>query len=108
MELVGKILIIIALIFIVFGIFGLFRFRDFYSRILITSKVEVLGAITILAGIAIYSGFQPFTLKVLLIMIVLVITNPLATHSIARSAYKSGYKKKQKGAKIWLNKSVSS
>lgn len=91
MELVSKIVIVIALIFISIGIFGLFKFKDFYARILITSKVEIIGSITIMVGVVIHSGFTFFSAKVILIMVLLIITNPLATHAIARSAYKSGY-----------------
>ncbi|MFV0466950.1 MAG: monovalent cation/H(+) antiporter subunit G [Lachnospiraceae bacterium] len=91
-ALLGKIIIIIALLFMVLGVAGLFRFKGFYHRILITSKVEVLGFITIMIGIMMNSGFNFFTGKVFLIMMVMIITNPLATHAIARSAYRSGHK----------------
>ena len=105
MDFIAKLIIILALIFIIIGIYGLFRFKDFYPRILITSKVEILGFITIMTGVILHSGFNFFSLKVLLIMVIMIITNPLSTHSIARSAYKSGYKiKKEK--KECLKKSV--
>ncbi len=92
MDYIAKGIILLSMVFISIGILGLFRFRDFYGRILITSKVEILGAVTIMSGIALESGFNFFTWKVILILITLLITNPLATHSIARSAYKSGYR----------------
>ncbi|MEN3186909.1 MAG: monovalent cation/H(+) antiporter subunit G [Atribacterota bacterium] len=89
--LLGNILIVIALGFIVCGVYGLFRFRHFYPRVLIASKVDTVGFITLMTGIMVKSGFNFFTLKVLIIVGFFVLTNPLATHSIARSAYKSGY-----------------
>lgn len=94
-TLIGKIMIIIALVFMVIGVAGLFRFQGFYHRILITSKVEVLGFITIMIGIMMNSGINFFTGKVFLIMMILVVTNPLASHAIARSAYRSGHKLKK-------------
>ncbi len=89
------ILTVAALIFMLLGLTGLFRFNDFYARILITSKVETVGFITILAGIVLYSGLTWFSLKVILICIIALFTNPLSTHAIARSAYISGYKAKK-------------
>ncbi|WHH57696.1 monovalent cation/H(+) antiporter subunit G [Petroclostridium sp. X23] len=94
-NLLGNIIISIGIVFICFGVFGIFRFNDFYSRILIASKVDTVGFITIMTGVILKQGFSFFSLKVLLILIVMIITNPLATHSIARSAYFSGYRVKK-------------
>lgn len=94
MEIAADLIILIAIVFIGAGIYGLFRFRDFYARILITSKVETLGSITFIIGIIIHSGITFFSAKLILLMVTLIITNPLATHAIARSAYKAGYKGK--------------
>ena len=62
-DLLAYPLIIIALIFMALGVIGLFRFKDFYSR----------------------------TLKIFLVTLMVMVTNPLSTHAIARSAFLSGY-----------------
>ena len=92
MDLIGKVVIIISIVFIFFGVIGIFRFKDFYSRILISSKVETVGFITLMIGVVLYKGLSFFTLKVLLLVFLVILTNPLSTHAIARSAYKSGHK----------------
>ncbi len=74
-----------------FGLLGLFRFSNFYSRILISAKVETVGFLTIMIALMLFSGFTFASLKIFLILLLMVITNPLATHAIARSAYISGY-----------------
>ncbi|NSW89205.1 MAG: monovalent cation/H(+) antiporter subunit G [Firmicutes bacterium] len=94
-EQIGNILIVTALIFIFFGVYGIFKFKDFYPRILISSKVDTVGLITLMLGIIVKSGINFFSLKVLIILLLVIITNPLSTHSIARSAYISGYKVKK-------------
>jgi len=94
-DVLGNLFIIIGLTFVLFGIFGVFRFNNFYSRILVASKVDTVGFITILTGVIIKKGFSFFSLKVILIMIIMLIINPLTTHSMARAAYRSGYKVKQ-------------
>lgn len=95
MQIISKIIVVFSLVFTFFGVIGVFRFKDFYSRILISSKVETVGFITIMLGIILHSGFSYFSLKVMLITFLVVMTNPLATHAIARSAFKSGYKVKK-------------
>ncbi|MDO9493015.1 monovalent cation/H(+) antiporter subunit G [Acetobacterium sp.] len=90
-DLLAYLLITIALIFMALGVVGLFRFKDFYSRILISAKIETVGFLTIMIGFVILSGFSYAAMKILLITLMVMITNPLSTHAIARSAFLSGY-----------------
>lgn len=89
---IGNVLIYIGLIFVAFGIIGIYRFNHFYSRILVASKVDTVGFLTIMFGVIIKNGLTTFSLKVALIVAISMFLNPLITHSIARSAYHSGYK----------------
>jgi multicomponent Na+:H+ antiporter subunit G len=95
LNILGNVIIIIGMIFISFGVYGIFRFNNFYSRILVASKVDTVGFITIMFGVVIKQGFSFFSLKVLMILVIMLIINPLTTHSIARSAFYSGYKVKK-------------
>jgi len=90
-NLLAYLLITIALIFMALGVIGLFRFKDFYSRILISAKIETVGFLTIMIGFIILSGLSYATMKIILITTMVMITNPLSTHAIARSAFLSGY-----------------
>lgn len=83
-------LIVAALVFMAIGVIGIFRFRHFYARILITAKVEVIGFLVLMAGVMIRHGLSYFTLKVGLISLFVLLTNPITTMAITRSAYKSG------------------
>jgi len=89
MQIAGNIVMIIGLIFMFFGVVGLFRFKEFNLRILVFAKIDTVGAITFMIGIIINHGFSFFSLKVLLIMILFLILNPLTAHIIARSAHLS-------------------
>lgn len=91
-EIIGNIVIGIGLIFVLIGVFGLYRFRNFYSRILIGAKIDTVGFITICIGVVIKSGISWFSLKVILLVAVVMIINPVVTHAIARSAYYGGYR----------------
>ena len=85
MQIAGNLIIGIGLIITLIGIYGTFRFREFYTRILISSKIDTMGFITILIGILMKSGFSIFTVKVLLILIISFITTPLPILSSPKS-----------------------
>ncbi len=91
-TIIGYIIIGIGLFFILIGLVGIYKFDNFYSRILCAADIDTVGLITILVGVAILSGFNMFTLKVLIILAAVMILNPIVTSSIASSAYLSGYK----------------
>jgi len=65
--------------------------RDFYFRILVACKIDTVGLLTVAIGLAVRHGFSFFTGKLLLIVIIVIVLNPLVTHIVARAAFKSGY-----------------
>jgi multicomponent Na+:H+ antiporter subunit G len=87
-NLLSGVLIGAALIFMGFGVIGMFRLRNFYARILISAKVDTVGFLTMMAGIMVSAGFSFFSLKLGLITALVLLTNPIATHAIARSAHR--------------------
>lgn len=86
-------IISIGLVFMLFGVIGIFRFRNFYAKLLITAKIETVGFITVLIGVMVHAGPTFFSLKVLIILLFAMFTNPLSTHAIGRSALLSGVKR---------------
>ena len=92
MNMVGYIVMGLGIVFISFGVYGIFRFSDFYSRILIASKVDTVGFVTIMIGAIMINGSFFFSLKIVFILVITMIANPLISHSIARAAFLSGYK----------------
>jgi len=66
-----------------------------YARLLTSSKIDTVAAITILIALIIKTGFNYISLRLLIIMIFLMVTNPVNSHIIARSAYLNGIKLKK-------------
>lgn len=89
---IGRGVIILGLLFIGTGIYSVLAYREFYSRVVITAKVDTVGFVTVLIGIMILDGFTFLSLKVLIVLIFEMLTSPLSTHAIAHSAYTAGYK----------------
>ncbi len=95
MDIFGFALIFLGIIFIFIGIIGVFRFNNFYARILSAADVDTMGLMTILIGVCFIGGLSWFTLKVILILLLVLIINPIVTSSIVDSAFYSGYKLKE-------------
>jgi len=95
MHIAGDVIMGLGMAAILFGVIGIIKYQDFYKRILMTAKIDTLGVITIIIGVAVKHGIGFFSLKALLLMGILMIISPLATHMIARSAYRSGYRTTQ-------------
>lgn len=91
MDILGNILIAIGVIFMSFGVIGIFLYKNFYLRILVTSKIDTVGLLTLMVGIAITHGLSFFSAKVLLLAAIIIILNPLVAHTVSRAAYLSGY-----------------
>ena len=92
LEITSIIVMAMGLLLMLIGIIGIFRFKNFYARILVVSKVDTVGAIVFMLGLIIRHGFSFFSGKILLIIITILILSPLVGHMVARSAYTSGYK----------------
>lgn len=89
-EAAGLAVMFLGLGLMAVGIFGIFRFRTFYARMLVVSKVDTVGVVVFLMGLALRQGFGFFSGKILLIMVCVLILSPLVSHVVARSAYISG------------------
>jgi len=75
-----------------FGTLGIIRFPDIYTRLQTSSKCDAAGAVALLVGLMVREGLNSFSLRILIILIFLLLTNPVATHAIARSAAIRGIK----------------
>ena len=91
LHIIGNIVVAIGVVFMAFGVIAMFRFNNFYPRILASSKIDTVGVITVIIGMVLRHGISPFSGKVLLLGIIMLIFNPLVAHILARSAYLSGY-----------------
>lgn len=69
---------------------GLIRFPDLYTRAHSTSKSETLGGVLTLAAVAISFGVDLSTLKIVLLLLFMFVTNPTAAHAITRAAMEQG------------------
>lgn len=88
----GVTLISIGIILLFLGIVTVFKAKTFYRRALISPIIDGASFLIILVGVLLVKGFSYFSLKVLLLIVVNLITTPIVSHSIVRSAWMSGHK----------------
>jgi multicomponent Na+:H+ antiporter subunit G len=91
LNILGALLLLCGAAFLFFGGLGLVRMPDVFNRIQAGTKATTLGTLLSLAGIA---CLQPgWGLKLLLISLFILFTNPLSSQVLARSAHRIGTKK---------------
>ena len=88
LDLVGALVLLAGTAFLLLGGLGLFRMPDTYNRIQAGTKATTLGTLLTLAGAALIE--PAWALKLALIMLFLMFTNPLSSQVLARAAHRSG------------------
>lgn len=71
------------------GGIGLLRFPDFYTRMHAAGVTDTLCAALILLGLMLQAGWGLVLIKLFLILALLLMTSPTATHALARAALHS-------------------
>ena len=88
--------VIIAGILILTGLFtfgvstiGMFRMSHMLNRIHVASKCDSMGALLVMSGLIVLSGWNVFSLKLALVIVFLWLCNPAASHLLARAEVKT-------------------
>lgn len=69
------------------GTLGMFRFSDVYSRLQASGVSDTAGAALVLLGLIAHGGLDIGDATLALLLVLLLATGPIATHSIAKSAF---------------------
>ncbi len=96
MSIIASIFIVLGLFFFTGGSIGILRFPDFFSRLHPAGKLDTMGLLMCMTGMAIYTA-QDFSLaailtalKIMLIVVFVFITSPTATHAILDAGVRAG------------------
>jgi len=90
---------VIAITFILAGLFfllvaaiGMLRLPDVFTRSHAVSLTDSLGMFCILVGLALYQGLGSNMVKILGVLVLLFLLNPVIAHATLRAAFRSGVK----------------
>jgi multicomponent Na+:H+ antiporter subunit G len=89
-EIAVLVLTLGGVFFAIVAAVGLVRLPDLYTRAHSTSKSETLGAVLMLAAVAIAFEGNLSTVKTVLLLVFMFLTNPTAAHAIVRAAADQG------------------
>jgi multicomponent Na+:H+ antiporter subunit G len=87
----ATILMAVGCTFVIIGTVGMLRFRDLYSRLQASGVADNAGLALLLIGLTAYGGWSRHDWGLLALLALLLLTNPIATHSIAKSAFTQGH-----------------
>jgi multicomponent Na+:H+ antiporter subunit G len=87
-ELIGSILILLGAFFLFSAGLGLVRMPDTFTRIQAGTKASTLGTMLVLAGIAVYH--PGWSVKLIILVYFVFMTNPISSHALARAAHAIG------------------
>lgn len=91
---IGGLLLVLGAAFLLLAGLGLTRMPDVFNRIQAGTKATTLGTLLTLAGAA---CLRPeWTLKLLLIGLFILLTNPISSQVLARAAHRIGAEKTAK------------
>ena len=92
MNIISIIFIIAGLFFLIVAAIGVVRLPDVFSRSHAVSLTDSLGAFLMLFGLALHEGLGINTLKILVVLVLLYILNPVISHATIRAALRAGLK----------------
>lgn len=95
---IGNILIAIGVGFTFLGLIGVYRFKDFYAKLMASSKIDTVAIVTLILGVSMRSGLSWFTLKALLLLAFVIFINPIITSKIALSVHEDELYQKEREA----------
>jgi multicomponent Na+:H+ antiporter subunit G len=89
-ELLSGLCLLFGSVLCVTGGVGLFRMPDFFSRVHASGVTETLAAPLLLIGLMLQMELSLDTVKVIMILLVVLATNPTATHAMAKATLHGG------------------
>ena len=89
-EAIVIVLVAVGWAFSLSGAVGILRMPDVYTRIQCSSKMITMGALPVLIALVVGEGaISVFGSRALLVAVLLLVINPVASHALARAAYKT-------------------
>ncbi|MDO9628730.1 MAG: monovalent cation/H(+) antiporter subunit G, partial [Acholeplasmataceae bacterium] len=83
-------ILILSWFFIIFGMIAIFRLKNLYTRILTAATIDTVASFLVLISLIFATGQFNYGIRLVLLILFLLITNPISSHVNIRSAYLIG------------------
>lgn len=87
-DIIGNLFLIVGSLFLFSAGLGVLRMPDTYTRIQTGTKATTLGTIMVLIGLAFLH--PAWTLKLIILIFFVMLTNPVSSHALARASHSIG------------------
>ena len=95
-DIIMYILLAIGLFFSAVGVIGVLRMHDVYGRLQASTCIATLGNICLMIAGILYAATHSLggstIVKLVLMMLLVLCTNPISNHALLKGAYKGGVK----------------
>lgn len=92
MSLLVLSLIGVGLFFFMIAAIGMIRLPDVFTRAHAVGLTDSVGSFCLLVGLALHQGLSLNSLKILVVLILLFMLNPVISHATIRAALRAGVK----------------
>jgi multicomponent Na+:H+ antiporter subunit G len=99
-RIIADVLIAIGAVFALAGVIGILKMPDAFSRMQASTCVATLGTLGAMIGALLIAIFVKqdagAAVKIAVIALLILVTNPLGSHALAKGAYKAGIRPEKK------------
>ncbi len=99
-RIIIDLLIAVGLVFAAAGTIGILKMPDPFSRMQASTCVSTLGMLGVAVGSVLYAAVimenGGAAIKIAVIALLVIVTNPIGSHVIAKGAYSHGYRPEKK------------
>lgn len=80
---------LVGMAFMGVSLFGLAKYPDFFTRLHVQGVGDTIGAFLIILAMMVQTGWSLLSLKILVVFILIMLTNPLGTNMMMIAAINS-------------------
>lgn len=86
LDVLSHVLVALGSVSVLIGSIGVNRLPDFFTRSHASGKLDTLGLMLVMTGLAFREGIDLNTVKLLAVVVIVAVANPTATHALGRAA----------------------
>lgn len=90
MSALAAAMIVLGLFFMSAAAIGMVRLPDVFTRSHALALTDSLGALFVLGGLAVHQGLTSNAVRILIVLGLLYLLNPVITHATVRAAWRAG------------------
>lgn len=83
---IADVLMIFSMIFLISGAIGINRLKGVFPKLLTSSLIDTMAFILLILALMLKSGFSGMTVRLGIVLIFIVLTNPVINHVITQAA----------------------